>query len=240
LRPILKITNQAPLYMKLPHLTSFKPRDTKAFASAALVTVMLFSLIVYAAQSYAASVTLTATVATSLTFTTATSQFGTVTPGTPSYATTTLDVLTNDTSGYIITLQGTNKTNANNNLQLPGNAASITDQTSWIPGGATTTIGNATTSANFTNSGNVLAFRVMSASSTNGTSFLASSWWGSNDAASALWAGIASTSPQIGNAGTGSYSSSDHYNTVQYYLNVSASQQTGSYSAPLTYTATGN
>jgi hypothetical protein len=226
--------------MKFSNLSRFKPRDTKAFASASLITIMLFSLVVYAAQSYAASVTLTATVATSLTFTTGTTQFGTVTPGTPSYATTTLDVLTNDTSGYIVTLQGNNKTTVNNNLQLPGNAASVTDQTSWIPGGATTTVGNATTTANLVNSGNVLAFRVMSASSTNGTSFLATTWWGANDGANALWAGISSTTPQIGNAGSGSYSASDHYNTVQYYLNVSASQQTGAYSAPLTYTATGN
>ena len=84
----------------------------------------------------------------------------------------------------------------------------------------------------------------MTASSSNGTAFTASSWWGTNDQpANAKYAGIASSTAantKIGSAGSGSYSSSDHLNTVQYYLNVASSQQTGAYSAPLTYTATGN
>ena len=96
------------------------------------------------------------------------------------------------------------------------------------------------------NSSNVLAFRVMTASSSNGQPFISTSWWGSadnyTDNASTLWAGIASATVQrqIGNAGAGSYSPSAHLNTVVYYLNVSASQPTGTYQAPITYTATGN
>lgn len=220
-----------------------RPSDMRAFTSALLITVFLFSGIVYAAQAYAAAVTLTATVATSLTFTTTSNQFGTVTPGTVAWATTTVDVLTNDTSGYIITLSGDNKTAVNNNLQLPANAASVTDQTEWVPGAATTTTGNGVVQASLANTGNVLAFRVMTASSTNGTPFVASSWWGATDAVgTAKWAGVASSTVprQIGNAGAGSYSASNHINSVIYYLNVASSQQTGAYSAPLTYTATGN
>lgn len=211
--------------------------------SAVLVAVLVFSSIVYAIQANAAAVTLTATVATSITFTTSSNQFGTVTPGTVAWATTTLDVLTNSTNGWNVTLSGDNKTSSNNNLQTAGNTASVTDQTEWVPGAATSTGGNAVVQASLANSGNVLAFRVMTASTTNGTAFTSSTWWGTTDVAgTAKWAGIASStiSRQIGNAGAGSYSASNHLNTVQYYLNVSASQPTGSYSAPLTYTATGN
>ncbi len=195
------------------------------------------------------AVTLTATVSTSLSFTTTTGAadvFGTITAGSPKFATTTLTVTTNDVSGWLVSLSGDNKTTVNNNLQLAGNTASITDQTEWIPGAATTSVGNAVRISSLANSNNVLAFRVMTASSSNGASFTASSWWGTTDSfadsATTLWAGIASSSVQrtIGNAGTGSYSASAHINTVQYYLQVSATQQTGAYTAPLTFTATGN
>jgi hypothetical protein len=211
--------------------------------SAVLVATLVFSSVVYAVQVNAAAVTLTATVATSITFVTSSNQFGTVTPGTVAWATTTLDVATNDTNGWIVTLSGDNKTSVNKNLQLAGNTASITDQLEWIAGAATTSAGNAVIQASLDNSANVLAFRVMTASSSNGTAFTASSWWGATDVAgTAKWAGIASSTVarQVGNAGTGSYSASNHLNTVQYYLNVSATQATGAYSAPLTYTATGN
>jgi hypothetical protein len=83
----------------------------------------------------------------------------------------------------------------------------------------------------------------MSASSTNGTAFLSTSWWGASDAdGTALWAGIASSTiqRQIGNAGTGSYSATNHINTVLYYLDVSGGQQAGTYNGGLTYTATAN
>jgi len=122
-------------------------------------------------------------------------------------------------------------------------APKSTDQTEWVPAAATSTVGNAVVRASLDSSGDVLAFRVMSASSTNGTPFLATSWWGADDSdGTALWAGIASSTTQrkVGDAGAGSYSASAHINTVQYYLDVAASQQTGAYSGPLTFTATAN
>lgn len=216
---------------------------TQSFVAALLITVITFSSVLYTVQVNAAAVSLTATVATSLTFVASTNVFGTINPGTTYYATTTLDVLTNDTAGWNVTLSGDNKTLVNNNLQLSGNAASVTDQTEWIPGAATTTAGNAVIAASLANTGNVLAFRVMTASSSNGTAFTSSSWWGATDAVgTAKWAGISSSTVQrqIGNAGTGSYSATNHLNTVNYYLQVAASQPTGAYTAPLTYTATGN
>ncbi|MCK4553552.1 hypothetical protein KAU19_01135, partial [Candidatus Parcubacteria bacterium] len=90
------------------------------------------------------------------------------------------------------------------------------------------------------------AFRVMTASSTNGDVFYAPTWWGSadhyTDNANTLWAGIASSTVgrQIGNAGLGSYSASDHLNTVLYYLKVPSTQQSGNYTGDLTFTATTN
>ena len=164
------------------------------------------------------------------------------------FASTTLSVLTNDTAGYNITLSGDQKNNQpQNNLQLNGaTSTQITDQTEWVPGNATTSAGNAARITSLVNSGNVLAFRVMTASTTNGVPFVATSWWGTQDNyvdnANTLWAGISSSTVQrqIGNAGAGSYSASAHLNTVLYYLNVSASQPTGTYNAPITYTATGN
>lgn len=229
----------------------YSREDTSTFVEAIAATLVLFVLFACAIQAYAVGVTLSVTVQTSLTFTTSNQGFANsaanVTPGTPLMATTSLSVTTNDVNGWLVTLSGDNKTSSTNNLQTAGNAASIADQTEWVPGAATTSAGTAVRIGSFTNSGNVLAFRVMTASSTNGAPFTASSWWGSTDsystdAATTLYAGIASSTVarQIGNAGAGSYSASAHINDVQYYLKVASTQQTGSYSAPITYTATGN
>ena len=209
------------------------------------ITLLVF-VVSFTTYAYSQAVTLSVTVNTAITFTMSTNNFSTIQPGTPQLATTTLNVTTNDTNGWNITLSGDNKSTGNNNLQLAANAASIPDQTEWVNAAATTSAGNAVRISALTNSGNVLAFRVMSASSTNGAPFLAPTWWGTADNyvdnVNTLWAGISSSTVQrkIGNAGAGSYSSSVHVNSVQYYLNVSPSQQTGTYSAPLTYTATGN
>lgn len=230
--------------MKITLAPGKKTNTMRMMMGSFLVTSVIFSSVVFAVQANATPVSLTATVATSLTFSISSNQFGTVTPGTPAWATSTLDILTNDTAGWNVSLTGDNKSTGNNNLQLSGNAASIPDQTEWVPGSATSTTGNAALVGSLANSGNVLAFRVMTASSSNGTAFAATSWWGTNDQpANAKYAGIASSTAantKIGNAGTGSYSSSDHLNTVVYYLNVSSAQQTGAYTAPLTYTAVGN
>jgi hypothetical protein len=226
----------------------FKRIDPTDFAKAAILTLALFAAVVVGVQVYASTVTLSVTVQTSLTFNSSTNNFSIIQPTTAVYATTTLSVLTNDTAGYNITLSGDQKNNQpQNNLQLNGaTSTQITDQTEWVPGNATTSAGDAVRISSFVNGGNVLAFRVMTASSSNGTPFLASAWWGTTDSytdsGTTLWAGISSSTiqRQIGNAGTGSYSATAHLNTVLYYLNVSASQPTGTYNAPITYTATGN
>ncbi|MEK7650592.1 MAG: hypothetical protein AAB364_01835 [Patescibacteria group bacterium] len=233
-------------------------QDFKSLFSSVIIVSLVFSSLIFVSQVRAATqaTTLTVTVNTALTFAIdnngGNTAFGTITPGTPLNATTTLSVTTNNSTGWIVALSGDNKDSSNHNLKCASGGCTvgtdqITDQTEWVPGTATTSAGNAATIAALANSGNVLAFRVMSASSTNGTPFLATTWWGTSDCyttsvAGCLWAGIASStvSRTIGNAGAGSYSASAHLNTVQYYLNVGASQKTGAYTAPLTYTATAN
>ncbi|HUO50241.1 MAG TPA: hypothetical protein VMU25_01590 [Candidatus Paceibacterota bacterium] len=224
---------------------------TKTLLEAFALTLALFVSGAGALQAYAGNVTLSVNVQTSLSFSTTNQGFAngatSLTPGSPLMATTTLSVTTNDANGWNVTLSGDNKTNVNNNLETAGNISSIPDQTEWIPAAATSSAGNAVRIGSFTNSGNVLAFRVATATSTNGTVFYAPSWWGTQDNyatdnANTLFAGISSSTVQrqIGNAGAGSYSASAHLNEVQYYLKVSTTQPTGSYTAPITYTATGN
>ena len=184
--------------------------------------------------------------AASLTFVVTTNNFSSLSPGSPVFATSTLNVNTNNASGWNVTLSGDNVTLTAQTMNDGG--APVTEITDldpqWIipAAAATTTAGNAVA---ITNGQDALAFRVMSASSTNGVSFLSTAWWGTSDAmfnASQLWAGLASSTnvSRIGNAGTGSLSASDHLNTVQYYLDVPVSQKTATYTGTLTYTAVAN
>lgn len=223
----------------------FKNNSKEVAVSLVLVVVLFFAGMASYASAATQAVTLTVTVNQALTFAIATNNFTTITPGTPVMATTTLLVQSNDTNGYTVGLGGSNAGNSTT-YNLQNGIYSIPDQAQWVnPAAGTTTVGNAVRIGSFANSGNVLAFRVMSASSTNGTAFLAPTWWGTTDSyavdtATTLYAGIASTTVQRNIGVTSVYSASTQINTVQYYLNVSPTQATGSYSAPLTYTATGN
>ncbi|MEK7505385.1 MAG: hypothetical protein AAB597_00605 [Patescibacteria group bacterium] len=228
--------------------SNFLSTELLLLTQALLGSIIAFSFIAYTTQIYAAATSISVTVQSSMSFSVSTNQFANITPGTARAATTTLNLSTNNANGWNVILSGDNKNTSNQNLQLSGETTTqITDQTEWVPGAATTSAGNAARISSLVNSNNVLAFRVMSASSTNGVPFFATTWWGTADSylvdnAATLWAGIASStvSRQIGNAGVGSYSASEHVNTVQYYLNVASTQKTGTYSAPLTYTATAN
>lgn len=193
---------------------------------------------------YSTYPTATLTGSVSLTLTVSTDSFGSVTPGVAKFATTTIAVNTNNTTGWHASLSGDQKSAINNNFQLIGaSTTQMTDQTEWMPGAATTTAGNAVRIGSFVNSQNVLAFRTMSASGT--AAFRAGSWWGTADTyadnASTLWAGIPSSTVarQIGNSSVSS-GGSDALNTVLYYLNPAVSQPTGQYLAPLTVIVTAN
>ncbi|MBI2100861.1 MAG: hypothetical protein HYT47_02475 [Candidatus Vogelbacteria bacterium] len=173
----------------------------KQWVVAFLITTAIF-VMGYGHYAYSEAEILTVTVSTTLSFSASTDNFGSLSAGTAKFATTTLNVNTNNTAGNAVRISALD------------------------------------------NSGDVLAFRVMTASGS--VPFRAATWWGSADnyadSVSTLWAGVASSTiqRQVGNAGTGSYSASDHLNTVLYYLDVPATQQSGAYSCPLTFTATAN
>ena len=222
--------------------TSIK-ENIHLFGAALIIALLAFSGF-YANYAYGEGVTLTVTVNSSLTFTSSTNQFPNLTPGTPVQATTTLSVTTNNTAGWNVTFSCDEKTltvkcgdlDTDTTVELPDPTVE------WIiaAAAATTSAGNAIA---ITSGDDFLYFRVMSASGT--VPFRSTAWWGTSDAmfnAGQLWAGIASSTNarRIGNAGAGSYSASAQLSTVQYYLDVAATQQTGAYSAPLTYTATAN
>lgn len=222
-------------------------QDFNLLLAAVLIALFAFTGF-YANYAYGEGVSLTVAITSSMTFT----SDGNVTipdlaaDAAYKIATTTLSVTTNNTGGWNVTLSGTDQSPTNTVMDLSSDVSvGITDQAEWVPPTATSTSSGAAAKirTDLDNSQNVLAFRVMSASSTNAVSFLAPSWWGTTDAdGTAKWSGIASSTiqRQIGNAGVGSYSATAHLNTVQYYLRVPADQQTGTYDGPLVYTATAN
>ena len=183
--------------------------------------------------------TFTTAAASSLTFVVSTDNFSTLTPGSPVFATTTLSVDTNNSTGWNVTVV---RDDSDTTLDLDSDATvNITDQTAWVPGAATTTAGNAARISSLINSGDVLAMRVMTASGT--VSFISTAWWGTTDSyidsATTLWAGFNSTAQKIGDSSVSSGGSAK-LNTVLYYLDVPSTQRTGAYSGGITYTATMN
>ena len=213
--------------------------ECKTFFSATFIALLVFGS-TYAYDAYSANPeveTLTVTIEENVTFAVATNVFGSLTPGTYKIATSTTDVLTN-APAWNITMTGTTET-GNTALDLDTDATvGITDQTQWVPPAvyATTTAGNAVVRASLDSSGDVLAFRVMSASGS--IPFRAGTWWGTTDAdGTAKWAGIASTT--AGNKRIGAvsvYSATNIINTVQYYLDVPTTQVAGAYAGDITYT----
>lgn len=227
------------------HRVLFDSENVRLFAVACGISLAVFMSATAYHVVFAETESLSVTVNSTLTFSATTNNFANITPGTAQFATSTLDTSTNNTAGWNVTFYGTDQGPADTVLDLSTDAAvGITDQLEWINGAATTSAGNAVRIASLDSSGDVLAFRVMTASGS--VPFRASTWWGTTDsytdAATTLWAGIASSTNlrQIGNAGAGSYSGSAHLNTVLYYLDVPATQQTGTYTGDVVYTATAN
>ncbi len=212
--------------------------DVNLFVASFAIALMIFSGI-YAKYAGAETESLSVTVATASTFSVDTNNFsGDLTPGTPKQATSTISVLTNNSTGWYVELYGNSRATGDTTMDLDTDASvGITDKTEWIPGSATTSAGNA---ASITSGDDVLAFRAMSASGT--PRFLSTSWWGTSDTmfnANQLWAGFASTTAvnkKIGQIITGDYNSGTALNTVQYYLDVSSGQRTGAYSGDLIFT----
>ncbi len=184
----------------------------------------------------------TADGAPSLTFTVTTNNFGSIVPGFPVFATSTLSVNTNNSSGWFVTVSADDVTDTVQTMDLTTDTnIEIMDlDPQWIAPVSTTTTSNA---ISITNGQNALAFRVMTASGT--TSFRSTSWWGSGDDpyTTARWAGFASSSAPTTNLKIGissTDSGGEAINTIQYYLDVSESQLSGDYSGSITFTAVAN
>ena len=110
----------------------FAKTDTgEALLFALASTVAFLTLFAAGGQVYAATQTanLTVTVNTALTFSLTNNNFTSINPGTPSMATSTLTVTTNDSLGYFVGLSGDQKSTTFNNFELIGaSSTSITDQ----------------------------------------------------------------------------------------------------------------
>lgn len=216
--------------------------ECKTFFSATFLAVLVFGS-VYAYDAYAVTSTqvetLTVTINASVTFAVSTNVFGTLDPGTSKIATSTIDVTTNATA-WNVQLYGNNQGSgaASTTLFITADTATdnkIPDGSEWIPNAATTSPGNAVALAGGEDG---LYFRVMTASGS--VPFRSTSWWGTDDTpfSNARWAGIASSTVgrRIGIVNT--YVSTQQLNTVQYYLDVAASQKQGNYTGDVTYTWT--
>ncbi len=217
--------------------------ECKTFFSATFIALLVFGS-TYAYDAYSANPeveTLTVTINAAVTFAVSTDVFGALDPGTYKYATSTLAVTTNANSGWNVTMIGDNQGSnaASTTLFIVADPATdnkIPDGVEWVPNAATTSAGNAVA---ISAGDDFLYFRVMSASGS--IPFRSTAWWGSDDTpfTNARWAGIASTTAankRIGSVGSGVYNSSVYLNTVQYYLDVGASQKQGSYTGTITYT----
>jgi hypothetical protein len=240
------------IHYSLSHneLTGFGDYLKVAIVSVVMVSVIAMSS--YAYYAHATATTLTVTVQSVLTFALVTENLGNLTPSTPVFGTTTMQVDTNDTDGWNVTLACDERTtdassvvtnqcgdlDTDTTVELPDPVTTAT----WVIAAATATT-TAGSAAAITSGDDFLFFRVESASGTD--PFRSTAWWGTSDVnfnGSQLWAGVPSTTnaSRIGNAGAGSYRSAQHANAVSYYLDVASTQQTGAYSVPLTYTATAN
>jgi len=191
------------------------------------------------------SVSLTATVGPTLSFSvdTGSKAFGTVTPGTPNYATSTLTINTTNGAGAFTTLTRASTTYA---LFLGSNTIPDTPNgNNWTGPGktATSTTGPSAAWTDGTTQG--LGFRVAS-TDTYTTCGAVTAWWGTLDDGSAntLYSGISTSTAstvQSTIANCGYYVSGDTTQTVIYKLDVSASQAAGDYmSSPITYSVTVN
>jgi len=191
------------------------------------------------------SVRFTATVGSTLSFTmdATTKAFSTITVGTPAFATSTLYIVSNNSSGSNTTINRASTTYTlftgdqtiadtpnNNNWTAPNATGTATQATAvWTIG---TTKG--------------LGFRVVSSATDIGTGAsttcgAATDWWGTDDGgAISKWSGISTSTAaqQIANCG---YYKNNVSQTVIYQIDVPATQAGGSYhSSPITFTVVVN
>ncbi len=181
-----------------------------------------------------ASVARSKNTSTSLTFTvdSNTKSFGTISPAILSANTSSLDVTTDNSSGFSVSVA---RSDADTTLDLTTDAAvNITDKTAWDSGATCGTAGNATAS---TTQPETLQFRVRQADTDS--SNYCSSWWGSGDTtATALFAGFPIIDEPIAYRASAALTPST--SVVLYNLTVPLTQKTGDYTGAITFTVVAN
>ncbi len=183
-------------------------------------------------------VTFSATVGPSLTLTVdvGSKAFGTISAGTPKFATSTLTIATNNALGFFTQI---NRASTTNTLFSGANTIpDIPNSNNWTAPAATSTAG---ASAAWTNGVTVgLGFRVASGA-TYTTCGAATAWWGTldNGSASTLYSGISTSTAPATIANCNFYNAGNITQTVVYKIDVSGSQPAADYvSSPITFTAT--
>jgi len=225
--------------------------DKNEFWPVFLMSLAMFLMVSFGPQfidfvkAATSGVTLTATVGSTLTFTMDASAkaFGTVSSGTPAQATSTLYIVTNNSTGSNTTI---NRASTTATLFVSSNTIPDTpNSNNWTAPAATTTTGPSAAWTTGTTVG--LGFRVVVANTNIGngastTCGMSTSWWGSDDGgANAKWSGISTSTAAQQIANCNGYYGGGQGQTVVYKLDVSAGQAGGSYqSSPITFTATVN
>ncbi len=188
-----------------------------------------FGLVDYAnAATSTGSQTLTATVLQTITLTlgTSTVPLGSLTPGAPVFATTSLTIASNSSAGVTLAV---NRNSVTSTLVHSDTTTTFPDATAWNGSNSTTT--------NLV--GANLHFKVAQTGTDAG--LYSSTFWGPNDtdgASNAKYAGFPSASQTI--ASNASYVASNQTIVSRYRMDAPATQKSGSYSGGITYTATTN
>lgn len=177
-----------------------------------------------AEDSETQTIILTVTSTITLTLTTTTVNMGTLTPGTPIFANTSLQVVTNDYNGWNLQVK---RDDAGSTLNLNGPAApdvTFPDATAWTYASPNST---STPGAN-------LSFRLMETGTDAG--LVSTTLWGAD--ASKLWAGFPTTNQQV--TGISSYVGATQNVAYEFQADAPGTQQSGVYYGDITFTAITN
>lgn len=200
-----------------------------------------FGMTVQAATSTGVTLSTIVNVQLTVSVDNASVDFGSLTPGTPIYSSTSLSINTNNPGGYNVKINRNNSTSTTMTLGgLPDATNTIPDYTPpWL----VTDDGNATSSE--TSLAANLSFRVRLAetsTSTCGTTASTTAWWGSNDVAgTAKYAGFPTSTTNTTTFNCPTFTSAT--TTAKHYYRLDApivGQYIGSYSGGITFTAIAN
>lgn len=194
---------------------------------AMLVSVAGYSLANAASDSKTQTINLTVTSTITLTLNQSIVNLGTLVPGVPQTATTSLQVSTNEYAGWNLQVK---RDDATSTLNLNGTSTpdvQFPDATAWTYSSPN---GNTAPGAN-------LSFRVEQTGTD--AALYSAALWGANDTnGTALYAGFPTANQRI--AGLASYVGTAQTVVYKFRADAPATQQSGNYSGTITFTAITN